>query len=126
MVDRRSFLKSTGAVMAAATLAGKAGAAEGSSPWKKAYMLGTSKGPILPDFEMLRSAGYQGVELLSPNELDRDEVLTARDRTGLVIHGVSGSRHWKDTLSDPDPQVVERGLAAIRKEMEDCKAYGGT
>ncbi len=50
----------------------------------------------------------------------------ARDRTGLVIHGVSGSRHWQDTLSDPDPRVVDRGIAAIRQELEDCRAYGGT
>ena len=53
-------------------------------------------------------------------------MLKARDETGLVIHGVSGSRHWKDTLSDPDPGVVARGLEAIRKEIDDCKAYGGT
>jgi hexulose-6-phosphate isomerase len=43
-----------------------------------------------------------------------------------VIHGVSGGRHWRDTLSDADPAVVERGMAAIRREFEDCKAYGGT
>ena len=49
-----------------------------------------------------------------------------RDETGLVIHGVSGSRHWQDPLSDPDPQVVARGMEAIRREFLDCKAYGGT
>jgi hexulose-6-phosphate isomerase len=127
-IDRRTFLKSTGAGLAAASLAGETRAAEGpSSPWKKAFMLGgVRSGPILPTFELLKEAGFQGVELVSPNKLDRDEVLKARDKTGLVIHGVSGSRHWQDTLSDPDPQVVERGLAAIRQEMEDCKAYGGT
>src|SRR5262249_53756357 len=95
--------------------------------WKKAFMLGgVRKGPILPHLERLKEAGFQGVELISPNEFDRDEVLRARDKTGLVIHGVSGSRHWQDTLSHPDPKVVERGLAAIRQELEDCKAYGGT
>ena len=87
---------------------------------------GVTKGPILPHFELLKEAGFEGVELISPNELDRDEVLKARDKTGLVIHGVSGSRHWEDPLSDPDPTVVERGLAAIRQEIDDCKAYGGT
>jgi L-ribulose-5-phosphate 3-epimerase len=96
-------------------------------PWKKAFMLGgVSSGPILPHFEKLKEAGFEGVELISPNRLDRDEVLRARDKTGLSIHGVSGSVHWKDPLSSPDPKVVERGLAAIRQEMEDCKAYGGT
>ena len=128
-IDRRAFLKSSGAAIVSAALASRstAGAEGGSSPWKKAFMLGgVSSGPVLPHFEMLREAGFEGVELISPNDLDRDEVLRARDKTGLRIHGVSGSRHWKDTLSDPDPAVVERGLAAIRRELEDCKAYGGS
>jgi hexulose-6-phosphate isomerase len=124
-VDRRSFLKTSGALAALAALPGSSNAA-GEKAWRRAFMLGTTQGPILPDFEMLKAAGFQGVELISPNRLDRDEVLRARDKTGLVIHGVSGSRHWQDTLSDPDPAVVARGLAAIRQEFEECKAYGGT
>jgi hexulose-6-phosphate isomerase len=127
-IDRRAFLKSSAAALAASTLAGSPSAgADGAPAWKKAFMLGgVASGPVLPHFELLKKAGFQGVELISPNNLDRDEVLRARDKTGIIIHGVSGSVHWKDTLSDPDPKVVERGLAAIRKEMEDCKAYGGT
>src|SRR3954449_10579661 len=127
-IDRRTFLKTSGATLAMAGAATRVEAAEGASkPWKKAFMLGgVASGPILPHFELLKEAGFEGVELISPSGLDRDEVLRARDKTGLVIHGVSGSVHWKDTLSDPDPEVVNRGLAAIRQEMEDCKAYGGT
>jgi hexulose-6-phosphate isomerase len=125
--DRRTFLKTAGATLAGASLAGGAVPAGKTPRWRKAYMLGgVAKGPILPHFEMLKEAGFEGVELISPNTLDRDEVLRARDQTGLVIHGVSGGRHWRDTLSDPDPAVVDRGLAAIRQELEDCKAYGGT
>jgi L-ribulose-5-phosphate 3-epimerase len=129
-IDRRTFLKTTGAALAGATAAVNASVAAADPtpvPWKKAFMLGgVSSGEVLPHFEQLKEAGFQGVELISPNKLDRDEVLRARDKTGLLIHGVSGSVHWKDTLSDPDPAVVERGLKAIRQEMEDCKAYGGT
>jgi hexulose-6-phosphate isomerase len=129
--DRRSFLKSAGLSLTGAVIGQGANplqAAPGPTrPWRKAFMLGgASKGPILPRFELLKEAGFEGVELISPNQLDRDEVLRARDQTGLVIHGVSGGRHWRDTLSDPDPAVVERGIAAIRREFEDCKAYGGT
>jgi hexulose-6-phosphate isomerase len=125
--DRRTFLKTAGAALAAASMTSISRAAAESGNWKKAFMLGgVVRGPILPHFELLKEAGFEGVELISPNELDRDEVLRARDQTGLVIHGVSGSRHWQDTLSDPDPEVVERGLAAVRQEMADCKAYGGT
>jgi len=125
-VDRRTFLATAGAALAGATQSASAATTTAASPWKKAYMLGVKSGAIKPHFERLKEAGFSGVELVSPNELDRSEVLKARDETGLIIHGVSGSQHWKDTLSDPDPKVVERGLAAIRQEFEDCKAYGGT
>jgi L-ribulose-5-phosphate 3-epimerase len=127
-IDRRTFLKTTGTTLAASALAAPSLAATPAGiRWKKAFMLGgVAKGPVLEHFERLKEAGFQGVELISPNGLDRDEVLKARDKTGITIHGVSGSRHWTDQLSSPDPAVVERGLAAIRKEFEDCKAYGGT
>jgi L-ribulose-5-phosphate 3-epimerase len=129
-IDRRTFLSAASAAMAMAPLTGpsRAGTAEPSkNPWKKAFMLGgVSKGSPLASFQLLKEAGFEGVELISPNDLDLNEVLSARDKTGLTIHGVSGSRHWKDALSDPDPQVVARGMAAIRQEFADCKAYGGT
>jgi L-ribulose-5-phosphate 3-epimerase len=126
--DRRTFLKSAGATIAASTLVSPAAFAQVSkSSWKKAFMLGgVSKGPILKHFQLLKEAGFDGVELISPNELDRDEVVKARDQTGLVIHGVSGSVHWNSPLSSPDPVVVEKGLAAIRQSITDVKAYGGT
>jgi hexulose-6-phosphate isomerase len=125
-LDRRTFLKSAAATI---TLACSASiAAEDKPPaWRKAYMLGgLMKGKVQETFQFLRDAGFEGVELISPNDLDVQEVISARDKTGLVIHGVSGGRHWQDPLSHPDPAVVERGMAAIRQEFLDCKAYGGT
>lgn len=127
-IDRRTFLAAAGGVAAASLVKGSLVAAESAAPrWKRAFMLGGhTKGPILPTFQLLKEAGFEGVELISPNELELNEVLAAREKTGLVIHGVSGGRHWQDPLSDPDPEVVERGMAAIRQEFLDCKAYGGT
>jgi hexulose-6-phosphate isomerase len=87
---------------------------------------GLNKGSALSSFQLLKEAGFEGVELISPNQLDLRDVLSARDQTGLIIHGVSGSRHWREPLSDSDPQVVERGMVAIRQEFDDCRAYGGT
>jgi L-ribulose-5-phosphate 3-epimerase len=129
-IERRTFLSATSAALALAPLAGptRAGTGEPSkNAWKKAFMLGgVSKGSPLASFQLLKDAGFEGVELISPNDFDLNDVLSARDKTGLTIHGVSGSRHWQDALSDPDPQVVARGMAAIRQEFADCKAYGGT
>jgi len=127
-IDRRTFLAAAGGIAAGAALGGAVAAAEAGKPrWRRAFMLGgLTKGPALPTFQLLKDAGFEGVELISPNKLDLDEVLAARDKTGLVIHGVSGGKHWQEPLSDPDPQVVERGMTAIRQEFLDCKAYGGT
>lgn len=127
-IDRRTFLKSAAA---AAAFAGTAAPAFAADPkpgaWRKAYMLGgLMKGKVQETFQFLKDAGFEGVELISPNDLDVNEVIGARDKTGLVIHGVSGGRHWQEPLSHPDPAVVERGMAAIRQEFLDCKAYGGT
>jgi hexulose-6-phosphate isomerase len=130
-IDRREFLTTAGTVAGAAMSAilptSRAGEDAPAGRWKKAFMLGSvTKGPVLPTFQMLKEAGFEGVELISPNQLNQSEVLAARDKTGLVIHGVSGGRHWQDPLSDPDTKVVERGMNAIRQEFLDCKAYGGT
>jgi L-ribulose-5-phosphate 3-epimerase len=129
-INRRSFLHATGAAVASAILPGheNAHATEPSKiRWKKAFMLGgVSKGSPIAPFQLLKDAGFEGVELISPNEMPLDDILSARDKTGLLIHGVSGSVHWKDPLSDPDPKVVARGMAAIRQELADCKAYGGS
>jgi hexulose-6-phosphate isomerase len=125
-LNRRAFLQATGATIAAAPFA-KATQTQQSSRWRKAFMLGgRTSGPILPTFQILKEAGFEGVELISPNKLDRDEILKARDETGLVIHGVSGGVHWAKPLSDPDPEVVQEGVKAIGQEILDCKAYGGT
>jgi hexulose-6-phosphate isomerase len=129
-IARRPFLRTACAAIAAPALVPATAALvpePARNPWKKAFMLGgMSKGSPLQAFQLLREAGFDGVELISPNEMAVHEVLRARDKTGLVIHGVSGSRHWRDTLSDPDQAVVARGMAAIRREFADCEAYGGT
>ena len=53
------------------TIAGADPAAK--NPWKKAFMLGgLSKGSPLATFQLLKEAGFEGVELISP-ERSRSE-----------------------------------------------------
>ncbi len=81
--------------------------------------VGTS---VLEKFRAAKDAGFEGVE---PNShLDRNEVLQARDATGLIIPSVCGSQHWKSPLSHPDPAVRAQGLEALKVTLEDAKAYG--
>jgi L-ribulose-5-phosphate 3-epimerase len=77
---------------------------------------------ILEKFKAAKDAGFEGVEVMS--HLDRNEVLKARDATGMIIPSVCGAMHWKFPLSDPDPAVREQGVAALKLSLEDANAYG--
>jgi len=77
-------------------------------------------------FELLQELGYDGVELSSPNDLDNAEVVSARDATGLPIHGVVDSVHWNQTLSDPDAGVRAEGVAGLETALRDAKEYGAS
>jgi L-ribulose-5-phosphate 3-epimerase len=76
---------------------------------------------ILEKFEAAGQAGFEGVEVMS--HMDRNEVLKARDATGLTIPSVCCALHWKLLLSDPDPKVREDGVTALKLSLEDAKAY---
>jgi hexulose-6-phosphate isomerase len=81
---------------------------------------------IVDKFRLLKTLGFDGVEMDSPSDLDRDEVIRARDETGLSIHGVVDSVHWNKTLSDPDPAVRAEGLAGLKTALDDARAYGAS
>ena len=63
---------------------------------------------LLEKFQLLKKLGYDGVELDSPSDLKADDVLRARDATGLQIPGVVDSVHWSKTLGDPDQLFLSR------------------
>jgi len=84
------------------------------------------EGTILEKFKLLRAIGFHGVELDSPSNLDRDEVLRAKDETRLAIPGVIDSKHWSKPLSHPDPNVRAEGRRALEIALHDAKAYGAT
>lgn len=77
-------------------------------------------------FQLLRDLGFDGVELDAPNEFDRDQVLRAREKSGLEIPGVINSAHWPLPLTSPDPDVRKQSIAASRVALENARDYGAT
>ena len=77
---------------------------------------------IMERFQAAKQAGFDGVE--PDSHLNRNEVLKARDATGLIIPSVCDSMHWKLSLSSPDPKVREDGVEALKVALEDAKTYG--
>ncbi len=136
MTSRRAFLAATGVAAAGAVIGGARASVSGrhaSQPGgakriRKALKYGMiGAGEIVRDkFEIAMQAGFEGVELDSPGELDKDEVLRAKEATGIEIPGVVDSVHWNSTLSDPDPAVRAEGRHALERAVFDCRDYGGT
>jgi L-ribulose-5-phosphate 3-epimerase len=123
-IDRRRFL---GAAVAGAALCGAVPAADDKKPrLKKAVKYGMIRidAPIKDKFELIKSLGFLGVEIDSPSGLDLKEANKAQEDTGIKIHGVIDSVHWRDTLSHPDDKVRARGLAALETALKDANTVG--
>lgn len=82
--------------------------------------------PLVEKFKLAKQVGFEGVDMDSPNQHKLEDVLRARDESGLVIHGVVDSVHWGKTLSHPDARVRAEGVEALKTAIRDVKAYGGT
>jgi len=123
----------TGALALAALVPDAFGAQENKSAGgapkrsiKMGIMWGTVgvKGSVAEKMKAVKAAGFDGVEMMS--HMDQDEVLRARDETGLAIPSVCGRDHWKKPLSDPDPKVRAEGLDALKQTLRDAKRYGAS
>lgn len=121
-MHRRGFLQATATSLLAA---GSIAAARSKVHLKKAVKFAMIEGgSILAKFELAKQCGFLGVEADSPSGLNRDEMVQARDKTGIVIHGVIDSVHWNQRLSHPNPDVRAKGLAALKTALNDSKLYG--
>jgi L-ribulose-5-phosphate 3-epimerase len=132
-MNRREFLQQSAAAVAVAALAPSTFAAEeapaasaSKRPIRKAIMWGTLgvKGTVLEKMQAAKEAGFEGVEMNS--HMDQEEVLRARDQTGLTIPSVCGTLHWSKPLTHPDPKVRAAGLEGLKHTLNDAKRYGAT
>lgn len=124
---RRTFLHSS-AALAALSSSGALRAAPAKRALKKGFMFQTLNSPtskklsLRERFQLLRDAGFAGVEL--PSALNQAEVLAARDAAGLEIPSVVVSTHWVKPLSHPSANERAVGLEGLLQALRDAKAYG--
>lgn len=127
-MDRRTFTKNTMVAGAGLMLFPSAGipSVNFSTPrnLKKGIMWATiGVGQTVAEkFRAVKDAGFDGIEVYS--HLDRDEVLMAKQETGLAVPSVCGALHGKFPLSHPDPSVREQGIEALKVTLDDAAVYG--
>jgi hexulose-6-phosphate isomerase len=137
---RRTFLRATAVATAATSAFGVASqssllaapAEDKTPPAKKRFrkavkygMIGEGK-TVQEKFELIKSLGFEGVEVDAPGGIDKQEAMEAAKATGIVIHGVIDATHWKVRLSDPDAAVREKGLQTLLAAIDDAKFLGAS
>jgi hexulose-6-phosphate isomerase len=95
---------------------------------KKAVMIGMVGGPsdLTEKFKLLKSCGFDGVEMDSPSAISIDEIKRARDASGIAVHGMVDSVHWKWHLNNPDPSVRQKGIDALQQALRDAAVVGAS
>jgi L-ribulose-5-phosphate 3-epimerase len=126
-INRRQFVEIAGAsaLLSSLPFAAKPQVAARFKKSLKIGMVGV-EGTLRDKFMLLKELGFDGIELDSPNDLDPDEVLRAKEDSGLLIPGVVDSVHWKWTLGDADESVRAQGRKGLETAIRDCKTYGGS
>lgn len=131
-LNRRQFLQTTAAVTAGATAltASPRRAAADEHGAKRIYlsvkwgMIGEG-GSVLEKFKLMKELGYDGIELDSPGGPDKQQCLEASRETGMPVHGSVCSTHWGVRLSDPNPEVREKGLQNLLTALRETHHAGG-
>jgi L-ribulose-5-phosphate 3-epimerase len=127
-MNRRTFLAAGAAAWAHSAWAQDAAQAPRKRDLKKAVNLQMAKGPagatIMDRFKMIQDAGFEGVELNRPDADPMDQLIAARDATGLKIANVICSTHWGKPLTHQDPAVREQGLRGLKLALAESAELG--
>lgn len=126
-VDRRSFLQTSLAVTTGALLpAFSAVAGAQQRGLKKAVKLSMvdKRLSLVEQFQLVKACGFDGIDV--DREYPQADVLEAKEKSGLHIHGVVDYVHWQQPLSSPDPKVRELGVRKLEQCLRDAHAFGGT
>jgi len=127
-IDRRSFLAATAAASAAAALrpAPASAAAGGPGPRKALVVSMISDKLPWPDrFKVAREAGFEGVELHTVTDpKEADAIKAALAGSGITVHSIMNSDHWKYPLSSADPEVVAKSVAGMETSLRNAAFFG--
>jgi L-ribulose-5-phosphate 3-epimerase len=138
MENRRDFLKTLTAAVAMAPVGlgaqqKPAPAAGGSpSPANPATIRKSTLISMLPRdksyaerFAIGKEAGFEAVEMQTITaDAEAAEIKEASARTGLKIHSVMNSDHWRYPLSSADPDVVAKSVKGMETSIKNAALWG--
>ena len=77
-------------------------------------------------FALARAVGFDGIEMQTvSDQAEAEAIAKASEATGLVIHSVMNSDHWRYPLSSPDPEVVRKSVAGMKTSLMNAALVEG-
>ena len=124
-LSRRRFLETTAALSALAALRPRAAMAAGT-PKKSVLITMLPKDlPFVDRFKLAVDVGFAGIEMQTVTDpKEAEQIKDASDRSGLRIHSVMNSEHWRSPISSADPEVVGRSVAGMETSLRNAKLWG--
>jgi hexulose-6-phosphate isomerase len=75
-------------------------------------------------FALARAVGFEGIEMQTVTDpTEAEEVLAASEKSGLRVHSVMNSDHWRFPLSSADPTVVGRSVAGMETSLRNAALW---
>ena len=133
-MNRKNFLKSTALLAGLSTVSASISASDAVQQKASGKVLlkkGLGYGMIREDlslidkFKLVKDLGYDGIELNSPTDLNKSEILAAKEKTGIELPSVVNKDHWQKPLSDPDPEVRKQIIESVAQSLQEAKEFGG-
>ena len=130
MADRRAFLKSVAAAVAAGAVRPSlsSGAQQAAAPGirKSTLISMLPRGlPYAQRFALAKESGFEAIEMQTITKEDEAaEIRDAAKQTGLRIHSVMNSDHWRLPLSSSDPAVVSGSVKGMETSLHNAALWG--
>ena len=120
-MDRREWMMTAAAALAAAPLSGQRGKIERA--------LIDSMLPkeldLVDRFKLAIETGFTAMEVRAvADHSEAERIHDAAQAAGLRIHSVMNQTHWRHPLSSPDPAEVEACVEGMRASLRQAELYG--
>jgi L-ribulose-5-phosphate 3-epimerase len=133
MNDRRTFLKTLAAVAAAGSGLDAQQRPSASPPGtgvtgiRKSTLINMlpRELPYADRFAMAKTAGFEAIEMQTVTRPEEAaEIKEASQKTGLRIHSVMNSAHWRQPMSSADPAVVNASVQGMETSLRNAALWG--
>jgi len=81
---------------------------------------------LLERCELLRDCGFDGVDAVTPSDLDVEALQRAAAAVGIEVANVLAGRSLRWTLADPHPQIRTHGREGLEQSLRDAAVLGSS